>query len=109
MTLGNVFGILVVLSLTAGGVAMARDISGGTASAKGKAVHLVKGDPAHPVKGDKAGAKTAVVPVTVRHVKPQAPIVMGRSVSLHHKTKLHHVKMKPLESADLPISTGGSD
>jgi hypothetical protein len=103
MTFGKAAGILVVLSLTAVGAAMARDSSGGTAGVKGKPAHLVKGDL---VKGGKAAAKTAVVPVTVRHVQPQAPIVMGRSVSLHHKTKLHHVKMKPL---DLPASADGSN
>ena len=101
MTFGKAAGILVVLSLTAVGAAMARDNSGGAAGVKGKPAHLVKGDL---VKGGKAAAKTAVVPV--RHVQPQAPIVMGRSVSLHHKTKLHHVKMKPL---DLPASADGSN
>lgn len=34
------------------------------------------------------------------HVLPQAPIVMGRSVSVHHKTKLHHLKIKPLEATE---------
>jgi hypothetical protein len=100
MTFGKVVGILVVLSFTAGGVAMARGIPSGKAIGREKPPHLVK-----VVKGDKAGAKTAVVPVSVRHVYHQAPIVMGRSVSARHRTKLHHVKMKPL---DLPASAGGS-
>lgn len=47
-------------------------------------------------KGDHP-PKTA--PVAIRHtVKPQLPIVMGRSVSVdrvHHKSKLHHVKVNP--------------
>ena len=98
MTFGKAVGILVVLSLTATGAAMARDISSGTARVRGK--------PAHLVKGEKVGAKTAVVPISVRHVNHQAPIVMGRSVSVHHKTKVHHVKMKPL---DLPPAAGGSN
>ena len=40
--------------------------------------------------------KGAAASVMVHHVGPQ--IVMGRSVSLHHKSKLHHVKMKPPDS-----------
>jgi hypothetical protein len=47
-------------------------------------------------KGDHLPQKTA--PVVSRHVKPEAPIVMGRSISAHHKTKLHHVKVNPLEA-----------
>jgi hypothetical protein len=48
-------------------------------------------------KGDHAPQKTSQV--AVRHVvKPQPPIVMGRSVSVHRKTKLHHVKVNPPES-----------
>jgi hypothetical protein len=50
-------------------------------------------------KGNHPAQKTA--PVAVRHVvKPQATIVMGRSVSVHHKTKLHHVKVNPVEADD---------
>ena len=40
-------------------------------------------------------------PAPVQHVKPEAPIVMGRSISVHRKSKLHHVKIKPSESAGL--------
>ncbi len=46
-------------------------------------------------KGDHP-PKTA--PAVSRHVKPEAPIVMGRSISAHHKTKLHHVKVNPAEA-----------
>jgi hypothetical protein len=110
MTFCNVFKILVVLSLTATGTAMARDHSGVTAGAKGKTAHIVKADKV--VKADKAGAKNGqvpvkngLVPVSVRHaVVPQAPIVMGRSVSVHHKTKIHHVKMQSLESLDSAVA-----
>ena len=101
MTFGKVFGVLVVLSLAATGAAMARDISNGTAGIKGNTASLVKGDKV-------TAAKSGQVPVSVRHAKPQAPIVMGRSVSAHHKTKLHHVKMKPLDLIDTPISADGS-
>jgi hypothetical protein len=110
MTFGRVFGVLVFLSLTAAGSAFARDISSGTAGEKGNKATLVKGDKV--AKGDKLSAKSgqgpAQGPASVRHVKPQVPIVMGRSVSEHYKTKLHHVKMKPLDSIDTPVTAEGS-
>jgi hypothetical protein len=96
MPFGKVFKVLVVLSLTATGAAMARDKSKVPVSEKGKTVNLVK--------GDKAGAKNGQVQVNVRHATPQAPIVMGRSISVHHKTKLHHVKINSLESIDASVS-----
>jgi hypothetical protein len=52
--------------------------------------------------------KGAAASVVVHHVGPETPIVMGRSVSLHHKTKLHHVKMKPLDSNDNLTSADSS-
>jgi hypothetical protein len=100
MTFGKVFGVLVVLSLAATGAAMARDISNGTVDVKGNTASLVK--------GDKVTTESGQVPISVRHAKPQAPIVMGRSVSAHHKTKLHHVKMKPLDSIDTAVSADDS-
>jgi hypothetical protein len=100
MPFGKVFKVLVVLSLTATGAAMARDKSKVPVSEKGKTVNLVK--------GDKAGAKNGQVQVSVRHATPQAPIVMGRSISVHHKTKLHHVKINSLESIDPTVSADGS-
>jgi len=108
MPFGKVFKVLVVLSLTATGAAMARDKSKVPVSEKGKTVNLVKGDKAGLVKGDKAGAKNSQVQVSVRHATPQAPIVMGRSISVHHKTKLHHVKINSLESIDPTVSADGS-
>jgi hypothetical protein len=95
MTFGKGFGVLAVLSLAATGAAMARDISNGTVDVKGNTASLVK--------GDKGTAKSGQVP-SVR----TRPIVMGRSVSAHHKTKLHHVRMKPLDSIDTPVSADGS-
>jgi hypothetical protein len=100
MTFGKGFGVLAVLSLAATGAAMARDISNGTAGVKRNTASLVK--------GDKVTAKSGQVPVSVRQAKPQAPIVMGRSESAHHKTKLHHVKMKPLDSIDTAVSADDS-
>ena len=52
--------------------------------------------------------KGATASVMVHHVGPQAPIVMGRSVSLHHKTRLHHVKIKPVDSNENLTSADGS-
>jgi len=108
MPFGKVFKVLVILSLTATGAAMARDKSKVPVSEKGKTVNLVKGDKAGLVKGDKAGAKNGQMQVSVRHATPQAPIVMGRSISVHHKTKLHHVKINSLESIDPTVSADGS-
>jgi hypothetical protein len=60
------------------------------------------------VKGDKVPPKDAPASVVVHHVWPEAPIVVGRSVSLHHKTKLHHVKDKPLDPNENLTSADGS-
>jgi hypothetical protein len=30
----------------------------------------------------------------------EAPIVSGRSISIHHKTKMHHVKAKPVDTIE---------
>ncbi|MDQ6703567.1 MAG: hypothetical protein M3Z96_10930 [Pseudomonadota bacterium] len=83
MTLGRIFGILFFSSLVATGATLAGGIPKGAG---------IKGDHPLPTSG----------PASVRHARPQAPIVMGRSVSVHHKTKLHHIKMKPLESIEIP-------
>jgi hypothetical protein len=92
MTFGKIFGVLVVLSLAASDATMARDVS--------KAAAGVKGSTASLVKGDKATAKSGPGPASSRVARPPAPIVMGRSASVHHKTKLHHIKMKPLEAIE---------
>jgi hypothetical protein len=51
---------------------------------------------------DKASRKgdhpPKAAPTVSRHVKPETPIVMGRSISAHHKTKLHHVQVNPAEA-----------
>jgi hypothetical protein len=59
------------------------------------------------VKGDKVPPKGAAASVVVHYVGP-APIVMGRSVSLHHKTKLHHVKVERLDSNENSTSANSS-
>ena len=97
MTLGKIFGILIFSSLAATGATLAGDISKNLANSKQVAN----------VTGDKVPPKGAAPSVVVHHVWVEAPIVMGRSVSLHHKTKLHHVKAKPLDSNE--ISTSGDD
>jgi hypothetical protein len=97
MTLGKNFGILIFSSLAATGATLAGDISKNLANSKQVAN----------VKGDEMPPKGAAASVMVHHVGPQAPIVMGRSVSLHHKSKLHHVKMKPPDSNENLASADG--
>ncbi|MGH6835801.1 MAG: hypothetical protein ACREC9_09700 [Methylocella sp.] len=89
MTFRRIFGILIFSSLVATGAALAGGIPKGAA---------IKGDPPLPKSG----------PASDRHARPPAPIVMGRSVSVHYKTKLHHIKMKPLESIEAPVSADNS-
>ncbi len=111
MKFGKVCGALFILSLVATGAAMGRDISHGTASEKATASNSAKsGSPAKTAaKAGKSTAKSVIAPVAVRHVvKPAAPIVMGRSVSVHHNTKLHHVKIKPLDASDTPVAAAGA-
>ena len=98
MTLGKNFGILIFSSLAATGATLAGDISKNLANSKQVAN----------VKGDKMPPKQAAASVAVHQVWPQGPIVMGRSVSLHHKSKLHHVKVKPLDSDENLTSADGS-
>ena len=97
MTLGKIFGILIFSSLAATGATLAGGISKNLANSKQVAN----------VKGDKVPPEAAAS-VVVHHVWPEAPIVVGRSVGLHHKTKLHHVKVKPLDSNENSISADGS-
>jgi hypothetical protein len=90
MTLGKVFGILIFSSLVATGATLAGDISKNLAKSK----NLANSKQVANVKGDKVPPKGAAASVVVYHVGPEAPIVMGRSVSWHHKTKLHHVRFE---------------
>lgn len=89
MTFLRMFGILIFSSLLATGAALAGGIPKGAG---------IKGDHHLPTSG----------PASAPHARPQAPIVMGRSVSEHHKTKLHHIKMKPLESIETPVAADNS-
>lgn len=54
--------------------------------------------------GEASAAESVPAATAVEHVRWDAPIVMGRSVSLHRKTKLHHIKVKPIEPADKPAT-----
>jgi hypothetical protein len=90
MTLVRIFGVLIFLSLAATGAALAGGIPNNGAG--------IKGDHSLPTSG----------PASARHARPQAPIVMGRSVNVPHKTKLHHIKMKPLESIETPVAADNS-
>ncbi|MGA3342846.1 MAG: hypothetical protein ABSD11_20205 [Methylocella sp.] len=104
MTLGKIFRILIFSSLAATGAALAQDISKSRANSK----NLPNSKQVANVKGDKVPPKEAAASVAVHHIWPEAPIVMGRSVSLHHKTKLHHVRVKPLDSNENSTSADGS-
>ena len=104
MTLGKIkFGILIFSSLATTGATLAGDISKQLVNSK----NLANSKQVANVKGDKVRPNGAAASVAVQ-VWPQAPIVMGRSVSLHHKTKLHHVKVKPLDSNENLTSADGS-
>ena len=91
-------------SLLAIGATLAGDISQNLANFK----NLANSKQVANVKGDKVLPEEASASVVVHHVGSEAPIVMGRSVSLHHKTKLHHVKDKPLDSNENLTSADGS-
>lgn len=94
MTVGKIFGLLIVISLAASGATLARDNSkhlGASAKQATASKHIAGG------KGVKQPAK-ATAAATVPHVVPEAPIVVGRSVGVHRKSKLHHVKVKAFES-----------
>jgi hypothetical protein len=104
MTLGKNFGIFIFSSLAASGATLAGDISKHLTNSK----NLANSKQVANVKGDKMPPRGAAASVVVHHVGPQAPIVMGRSVSLHHKSKLHHVKVKPSDSNENLTSADGS-
>ena len=90
MTIGRIIGILFFSSLAATGATLAGGIPNKGAG--------IKGDYSLPPSR----------PASFQHARPQAPIVMGRSVSVHHKTKLHHIKMQPLESIETPVAADNS-
>ena len=104
MTLGKIFGILIFSSLAATGATLAGGISKNLANSR----NLANAKQVANVKGDKVPPKQAAASVAVHQVWPQGPIVMGRSVSFHHKTKLHHVKFKPPDSNENLTSADGS-
>jgi hypothetical protein len=104
MTLGKNFGILIFTSLAATRATLAGDISKHLTNSK----NLANSKPVANVKGDKVPPKQAAASVAVHHVGPQGPIVMGRSVSFHHKTKLHHMKFKLLDPNENSVSADGS-
>jgi hypothetical protein len=104
MTLGKIFGILILSSLAATGATLAGGISKNLANSR----NLANARQVANVKGDKVPPKQVAASVAVHQVWPQGPIVMGRSVSFHHKTKLHHVKFRPLDSNENLTSADGS-
>jgi hypothetical protein len=115
MTVGRIFGIILFSSIAATSTTVAGSITKGTGIRPG---HLpptsgagIEPGRAPPTNG--AGIEPGhPVPTSglagARHARPQAPIVIGRSVSIRHKTKLHHIKMKPLESIETSVSADNS-
>jgi len=84
----KVLAMLAISSLAAAGGAYAGASVGATAGAAGP-----KGQEASAV------AKFAVAKETkpAAQAAEEAPIVMGRSVAVVRKSKLHHVKVKPTQ------------
>ncbi len=107
MTVGRIFGILFFSSLAATGATLAGVAQAGHPLPKGAGIkpgHPLQSGagikPGHPLPTSGAGS--------ARQARPQAPIVIGRSVSAHHKTKLHHIKMQPLELIETPVAADNS-
>lgn len=86
MSVRKIFAAFAFFSLFAASAASASLNSNDIAGAKG-------------AKEDNAPPASAV-----QNVRRGSPIVMGRSVSLHHKTKLHHIKVKPIDSIEKPAA-----
>jgi hypothetical protein len=86
MSLGRIFGILVFSTVLGVSTAL-------TANNADAAHSKVKNAP------------VTVLPPPRPRVTPQPTIVMGRSVIVHRKTKLHHIKMKPFDSIETQKST----
>jgi len=115
MTVGRIFAILFFSSLAATGTTLAGSIPKG-AGIKPNHPLPTSGagiKPGHPLPKSGAGIKPGHLlltngPASARQPRPQAPIVIGRSVSAHHKTKLHHIKMQPLESIETPVAADNS-
>lgn len=118
MSLGRVLCCLVVLSLVLGGRVLAREGRAPALVDQEKTTVLVKKEKGL-AKSDKVSKRKETVksgpasreekPVSLANsLKPQTPIVMGRSVSDHRKTKLHHVKIQPPEAAETREPSGGT-
>ncbi|MCL2385448.1 MAG: hypothetical protein FWC84_06435 [Alphaproteobacteria bacterium] len=126
MSLGRVMCYLIVLSIV-----LSLVLGGSVLAREGMAPALVDQEKTTvPVKKEKSLAKSEKVskrkkiiqetvksgpasleekPVSLANsLKPQTPIVMGRSVSDHRKTKLHHVKIQPPEAAETREPSGGT-
>jgi hypothetical protein len=86
MSIGRIFGILVFSTVLGVSTAL-------TANNADAAHSKVKNAP------------VTVLPPPRPRVTPQPTIVMGRSVIVHRKTKLHHIKMKPFDSIETQKST----
>ncbi len=59
--------------------------------------------PARPLSERAADANAKAAPVAAAAYAPnEAPIVSGRSVLTHHKSKMHHIRVRPDEALDAP-------
>ena len=60
---------------------------------------------ASPVSGARPDRDVAAAPVGKALVDAhEAPIVSGRSVSAHHKSRMHHVRVNPDELRNAPLA-----
>lgn len=120
MSLGRVMSCLVVLSLGLGGSVLAREGMAPALVNQEKTIVPVKKEKGL-AKSEKVSKRKKTIQETVKSgpasreekpvansLKPQTPIVMGRSVSDHRKTKLHHVKIQPPEAAETREPSGGT-
>jgi hypothetical protein len=87
MRFHQILPLIAVLSLCAAGAALASPASGSGP------------DP----------ASSTVAPVGKALLDGNdAPIVSGRSVSAHHKSRMHHVRINPDRLSDAPLADEGT-
>lgn len=91
-------GIVMCSSLLLMSAAFASSASGaGARNADHAKANHGKSD--HNAQKTSPAAQKTPAPAS-RNIKPQAPIVMGRSISIHRKSKLHHVTAAPADASE---------
>ena len=64
---------------------------------------------ASPASGGGPDREVAAAPVSKAALDaPDAPIVSGRSVSAHHKSRMHHVRINPGVLNNSPLADEGA-